>query len=95
MVQVEAHLFATFKAIAGKNKIILEVLPGQTIEDACFALLTSLPMLRSHWLDMNGQLQQYVHIYLNQSDSATLPDGILTELQDGDILDFIPPVAGG
>jgi len=94
-VQVEAHLFATFKALAGRSKIILELQSGQTIHDAYYSLLQALPMLRSHWLDSTGHPQQYVHVYLNQQDSTTLPDGMLTKIQDGDILDFIPPVAGG
>jgi len=95
LAPVEVNLFATFKAIAGKKQLFFPVLPGQTIQDTLFAVLEELPTLRPHWLDTDGHPRPYVHIYLNQADSATLPDGLRTIVRDGDILDFIPPVAGG
>lgn len=68
---------------------------GQTVLDAFFCVLKTIPALKPHWLDKQGQPQVYVHVYLNGDDAATLPAGMATKLQDGDCLDFIPPVAGG
>jgi molybdopterin synthase sulfur carrier subunit len=94
-MHIEVNLFATFKALANKDKLILEFKPGQTIQEVFFIVLNTLPALKAHWVDQNGQPQTYVHIYLNNNDITTLSQGIHTPLKDGDVLDFIPPVAGG
>jgi molybdopterin converting factor small subunit len=94
-MQIEVNLFASFKALAGTNKLTLELKQGQTIQDAFFLIISDKPILKTHWLDQNGCTQIYVHIYLNRNDVSLLPSGMQTELQDADILDFIPPVAGG
>lgn len=94
-IHVEVHFFASFRTLAGKNKLILEMVSGHTVQVAFFKIVSMLPVLKSHWLDQNNQPQIYVHIYLNQKDVSTLLQGMQSPLKDGDILDFIPPVAGG
>jgi MoaD family protein len=43
---------------------------------------------------LNGQLQRYVNLYLNDEDIRYL-DNLATPVKDGDELAIIPAVAGG
>lgn len=81
--------------LAGKNSLSLEIESGQSVLDAFYHVLEMAPVLKSHWLGLDGQPQVFVHVFLNGNDAATLADGMQTKLCDGDCLDFIPPVAGG
>jgi molybdopterin converting factor small subunit len=81
--------------LAGKNCLSLEMKNGQSIMDAFFRVLEMAPVLKPHWLDHEGQPQVFVHVFLNGDDASTLTQGMQTTLNDGDCLDFIPPVAGG
>lgn len=94
-LNINVNLIATFKMLAGKSNLLLEMEKGQCIMDAFFMVLQMAPALKPHWLDQDGQQQIYVHVFLNGDDAATLVDGMNTKLKDGDSLDFIPPVAGG
>ena len=94
-IKIQVTLLATFKMLAGRNHLSLQMESGQSILDAFFMVLEQVPSLRSHWLDPEGQPRNYVHIFLNGEDADTLPAGLETTLKDGDALDFIPPVAGG
>ena len=94
-VTVKVHLYATFKLIAGQKEFEL-VLPDQVnIGEAIHIFLESAPALKPHWLNQEGVLHVHVHSFLNGTDVSTLPLGMETRLKQGDILEFIPPVAGG
>ncbi|PKN88945.1 MAG: hypothetical protein CVU45_07590, partial [Chloroflexi bacterium HGW-Chloroflexi-7] len=92
---ITVNLIATFKMLAGKNNLPLEMKSGQSVLDAFYRVLEMAPVLKPHWLGQDGQPQVFVHVFLNGNDAATLADGMQTKLHDGDCLDFIPPVAGG
>lgn len=94
-LNIKVNLFATFKVLAGKSSLVLKMEKGQSVLDAFFLVLQATPALNAHWLDQNGQPHIYVHAFLNGDDVSTLMDGMKTKLQEGDCLDFIPPVAGG
>jgi molybdopterin synthase sulfur carrier subunit len=92
---IQVNLIATFKMIAGKNGLTLDLPEGKTVKDAVTAVLLKVPALRPHWLNDQGEIHAHVHIYLNGDDVNTLLDGMETVLKNNDELDFIPPVAGG
>lgn len=94
-MKIEVNLVATFKMLAGKSHVLLEMEPGGTISEAFHKTLKLVPTLKPHWLDPDGYPRVYVHVFLNGDDASTLVDGFETKLSDGDCLDFIPPVAGG
>lgn len=94
-LNIKVNLIATFKVLAGKNSLVLKMENGQSVLDAFFLVLQHIPALKPHWLDQNGLPHIYVHVFLNGDDVSTLMDGMRTKLQEGDCLDFIPPVAGG
>jgi molybdopterin converting factor small subunit len=45
--------------------------------------------------DGRGGRQQHVPVLVNGRHCTHLPDGLDTELRDGDQVDLFPPIAGG
>jgi molybdopterin converting factor small subunit len=81
--------------LAGKSTLSLEMESGQSILDAFLVVLQKVPALSPHWLGQDGLPQVSVHVFVNGNDAMTLTEGLNTPLNDGDCLDFVPPVAGG
>lgn len=94
-MEIKVHLVATFKLIAGASDVVVPVQEDATILDVIQGVVERYPVLRTHWMNDNGELHAHVHVFLNGNDAATLPDRLLTLLQTGDEVDVIPPVAGG
>lgn len=92
---MQANLYATFRLLANTRSIQLDLPSGTPLDQAITAIVDQLPVLRPHWLDECGELRAHVHVFVNGSDISTLPAGLRTPLQPGDVLDFFPPVAGG
>ena len=59
------------------------------------AIIVTIPTLKTIWLDEKGEIQNYVYGLINGVDVSTLPEGWSTKLKPEDVLDFLPPVAGG
>ncbi len=89
------QLYATFRLIANKKNIQLVLPENATITQAIDAICEQVPALKDHWLNENGELHAHVHGFLNGAEIPTLPEAWNTHLKTGDVLDFIPPVAGG
>lgn len=92
---MEVHLFATFRVIAQVKSFTLDLPAGTNVNTAVRAIVAAYPILKAHWLDEAGELYPHVHVFLNGTDAATLPDGYETSVGPEDVLDFFPPVAGG
>ena len=92
---MQANLYATFRLIAQVKTIPLDLPAGSSVMRAIQAVVERYPVLRSHWMDEQGELHAHVHVFLNGHDIATLPEGLNSPLQPQDTLDFFPPVAGG
>ena len=76
---------------AGNANLDLE---GKNVGDLLTALLTQHPELTDHIYTEDGQLSQFVNIYLGETHIKDL-DGLKTPLQESDILKIIPSIAGG
>jgi MoaD family protein len=92
---IRVNLIATFRLIAGIKTFEIKVSPEDTVQSIIGQIIELLPVLRTHWLDAGGELYAHVHVFWNGEDVSTLPAGLKTCLNPGDILDFFPPVAGG
>ena len=92
---MQIHLYATFRLIAGVKTIALDLPPGSTVQQAIQESVRKFPALRRHWLNEQGELHAHVHILLQGNDITTLPDGLQTPLAADAELDIFPPVAGG
>jgi len=94
-VQMQINFYATFRVQAGVKSIDLELPTGTTMLQAVHAIITAVPSIKSIWLDEKGEIQNYVYGFVNGVDVSTLPEGWETKLKPEDVLDFLPPVAGG
>jgi sulfur-carrier protein len=75
---------------------------GQTTVDvsagdlasAIDALDARYPGFRDRLLDENGELRQFVNVYLNDED-VRLGSGLAEKVGEGDEISIVPAVAGG
>lgn len=65
-----------------------------TIAEALSALTTRFPDLGHHVRDEQGQIRQFLNIYLNEEDIRFL-GGESCALKEGDRVLLVPSIAGG
>ena len=75
-----------------ENKTTVEA-AGATVKALLNDLVTKYPSLQSR-LFLNGQVRQFINLYLNNEDIRYL-ENLETAVKDGDELAIIPAVAGG
>lgn len=94
-MQIVVHLFATYRSLVGERQLVLDVPENTNVLTAIEKLLIKHPVLRQHWFNQAGEIMPYLFVILNKQDVASLPNGLFTQLKEGDELDFVPPVGGG
>lgn len=67
---------------------------GTTVAEALNELVTRFPGLSRHVRDDEGQIRQFINVYLNDEDIRFL-GGEASALKDGDKLLLVPSIAGG
>ena len=65
-----------------------------TVAEALNDLVTRYPALSRHVRDEQGQIRQFLNVYLNEEDIRFL-SGESSSLKDGDKLLLVPSIAGG
>jgi sulfur-carrier protein len=65
-----------------------------TVAEALNDLVTRFPGLSRHVRDDDGQIRQFINVYLNDEDIRFL-GGEASALKDGDKLLLVPSIAGG
>ena len=65
-----------------------------TIAEALNVLTSRFPDLGRHVRDDQGQIRQFLNVYLNEEDIRFL-GGETCELKDGDRVLLVPSIAGG
>ena len=76
---------------AGERVVTAE---GGTVGAVIDSLVTRYPGLKEELLNEEGQLRQFVNLYVNDEDIRYL-DRLDTRLKEGDNLAILPAVAGG
>jgi len=67
---------------------------ASTVAEALTELTTRFPALSRHVRDEQGQIRQFLNVYLNEEDIRFL-NGESSALQDGDRVLLVPSIAGG
>ncbi|MGN6360913.1 MAG: ubiquitin-like small modifier protein 1, partial [Thermomicrobiales bacterium] len=67
---------------------------GATVGDVLGQLTTAHADLKKHLYKDNGQLRNFVNIYLNDEDIRYL-EKAATPVADGDVITIVPAIAGG
>ena len=75
----------------GQDKVTVE---GATINEIINSLESQHPGIRERLCDEQGQLRNFVNIYVNGEDVRFL-DGINSPAKEGDEISTVPAVAGG
>ena len=65
-----------------------------TVAEALNELVAHFPALSRHVRDDQGQIRQFLNVYLNEEDIRFL-GGEASALKDGDRLLLVPSIAGG
>jgi len=65
-----------------------------TVADALSDLTTRFPALERHVRDDQGQIRQFLNVYLNEEDIRFL-GGESCSLKEGDRVLLVPSIAGG
>src|SRR3974377_109516 len=65
-----------------------------TVGEALNELTTRFPALSRHVRDEQGQIRQFLNVYLNEEDIRFL-GGEASALKDGDRVLLVPSIAGG
>lgn len=74
-----------------KENVELDV---ATIDDMIQALESQHPGMKAKLCDDAGKLRRFVNVFVGDEDIRFL-DGQATTLNDGDLVDIVPAIAGG
>ena len=75
----------------GQDKVNVE---GATINEIVSALESEFPGMKERLCDEQGELRNFVNVYVNGEDVRFL-EGINTPTKEGDEISIVPAVAGG
>ena len=75
----------------GQDKVSVE---GQNLNDVISSLDAQFPGIRDRLCDEQGELRNFVNLYVNGEDVRFL-DGLNTTTNPGDEISVVPAVAGG
>ena len=79
------------RLIQGVNLVEVE---ATNLTQCLEALEASYPGIKERLLDEDGEIQQFVNIYVNGEDVRFLKD-LATPLRAGDEVSIVPAIAGG
>jgi adenylyltransferase/sulfurtransferase len=89
---ITVHLPTALRAYAEKQETVM--LEGLTIGEVVGALTRKYAQLGKHLLGEDGNVRNFVNLYLNDEDVRRLK-GLETPVREGDTLLIVPAIAGG
>jgi len=91
-VSIEVRVPTVLRKHTGGARVVQ--VEGETIATVIDSLDQQFPGLKGELLAEDGQLRQFVNIYLNDEDIRYL-GRLETQISDGDRVAILPAVAGG
>lgn len=92
---IHLRLYATLRTAAEGKVLDVDLPPPVSVTDVLHAASALKPKLGDEFWDENGELRDYIKVFVNGRQSLYLPDGLETLLNENDSLDVFPPVGGG
>lgn len=87
--------YATLRKIVGQKHIELSLPERCTLREILAAVIMAHPALREELLDEHGELDRYIHLFVDGRSSKFLADGMDTVVDGEQKIEFFPAVAGG
>ena len=87
--------YATLRKIVGEKYVELDLPVPCTLQQIVDAVVAAHPDLAEEILDESGGLDRYIHLFVDGRSSKFLTDGLATEVDGGQSIEFFPAVAGG
>jgi molybdopterin converting factor small subunit len=69
--------------------------PAKTVGEVFAGLTKQYPEIKKHLFTDDGQLRNFVRVYVNDEDIHYLAGGKDAPLQEGDTVTIVPSIAGG
>lgn len=89
---VQVRVTAVLQKLVGGQKTIQA--KGSTVAEIIDDIEARHPGFKGHMYGEDGKLQRFVNIYLNDEDIRYM-GGAAAEVNEGDVLDILPALAGG
>ena len=87
--------YATLRKIVGEKYVELDLPTPCTLQQIVDAVVAAYPGLTEEILDAAGGLDRHVHLFVDGRSSKFLVDGLATEVDGSQSIEFFPAVAGG
>ena len=87
--------YATLRKIVGQKHIELALPMRCSLSEILAAVVAAHPDLAEEILDEHGQLDRFIHLFVDGRSSKFLPDGMDTLVDGSQTIEFFPAVAGG
>lgn len=87
--------YATLRKIVGQKHVELDLPQRCTLTEILDAVVFAYPELREEVLDEKGELDRYVHLFVDGRSSKFLPGKMATVVDGSQSIEFFPAVAGG
>lgn len=93
--KMRISFFATLRKIVGEKHVELPLADECSLHEILQAVVSAYPDLRDEVLNEHGELDRYVHLFVDGRSSKFLPDGLATVVDGRQTIEFFPAVAGG
>lgn len=87
--------YATLRKIVGQKHVDVVLPDACSLREILAAVVAAYPDLAEEVLDEAGELDRYVHLFVNGRSSKFLPEGMDTVVDGSQTIEFFPAVAGG
>ena len=87
--------YATLRKIVGEKYVELPLPTPCTLQQIVDAVVAAYPDLAEEILDEDGGLDRYIHLFVDGRSSKYLENGLSTEVDGSQSIEFFPAVAGG
>lgn len=92
---MQVNFYATLRAIAGVKSVAVPCDTQTTVRTVLQMITNDKPNLAAELWKSPGELNDFIHVFVNGRETRYLPHGLETVLQPNDTLDVFPPVGGG
>jgi sulfur-carrier protein len=92
---MKVKFYAGLRRTVGGKVVEVSLTPGDTVRSVLTRLTEQFPALKPDMWNEADELTDFIHVFVNSREVKYLADKLDTLLQEKDVLDIFPPVAGG